>query len=386
MRWRLCAGVAGLGMLISCTGTRGLSEPVAPAAVAGARGWKSVAIEDERILWHGRVDARKPLLAWSGSGMEFRFRGTAFRLGLRSQDDGSMDPSGANFYNIVVDGKDAGCSSISRAEHEILVEKLKDTLHTVRIEKATEALCGRDKVTYFEVFGDLDSRPVAKRRKIVFFGNSITAGYGIEDSEPTNGFLAQTENASVTYASVAARLLDAEPTRLCISGRGLIRNYDGSKDMLLPDFLEWTSPQDRTPWPVKEEADVVVVEIGTNDFALGDPGEIPFLLAYQGLVNRLLARYPQARIVLLDSPMLTDEWPIDPGTRKPVPSASLLQGYLAQVKGGLAPANRSRVSVLQLAPQGPDVFGYGADYHPNRAQARCNGEELAAHIREVTGW
>lgn len=361
-------------------------EPVSASLPAGVKAWKSIALDDQRIYWHGRVDPRQPFLVWSGSGMEFRFRGSAFRLGLRSQNDGSMDPSGANFYNIIVDGKDAGCSSISRSDHEILVDKLKDTLHTVRIEKATEALCGRDKVTYFDVFGDLEERPATKRKQIVFFGNSITAGYGIEDNEPTNSFLAQTENASVTYASVAARLLGAEPTRICISGRGLTRNYDGSKDMLLPEFLDWTSPQERKPWTLKEEADVVVVEIGTNDFALGDPGEIPFILAYQGLVNRLLARYPQAKIVLLDSPMLTDEWPIDPKSRKPVPSASLLQGYLAQVKGGLAPATRSRVSVLQLAPQGPDAFGYGADYHPNRAQARCNGEELAAHIRQVTGW
>lgn len=34
-----------------------------------------------------------------------------------------------------------------------------------------------------------------------------------------------------------------------------------------------------------------------------------------------------------------------------------------------------------------DSRGYGADYHPNRAQAKLNGAELAAHLRKVvTEW
>lgn len=371
-------------LLVSCAGPRRVAEPSAPDHVKRAGGWARIELKDSRLEWKGRVDRMRPVLAWSGSGVVFRFRGTALKMGLNSLGGGVMDPSGVNYYNLIVDGKEQRSYPISTTDRELEISGLLDSVHEVRIEKATEALCGRDEVTYLDVLGELEACP-SRARQLMVFGNSITAGYGIEDNEPTNSFQAQTENASVTYAAVAASLLGADVTRICVSGRGLIRNYDGSKEMLLPDFLEWKAPQERVAWTA-ESADIVVVEVGTNDFALGDPGELPFVLAYQELVGRLLVRYPNARIILLDSPMLTDEWPVDPKTRRPVPSASLLQGYLAQVKGGLPSAQRSRVSVLQLAQQGADVFGYGADYHPNRAQARCNGEELAAHIRQVAGW
>jgi len=363
-------------------------ETVATGHAIAARTWMEIPRTEARLRWDGRVSGAHPLFAWSGSKLEFRFRGTAAKFRFRSLKDGGMDPAGRNFYNVYVDGKEAGSHQISAGNEAIDVDGLSDSVHLVQLEKATEAQCGRDELVGLSIFGELQMPEEAalKVRRIVFFGNSITAGYGIEDGNPLNSYGAETQNASVTYAAVASRLLKASRSQICISGRGLVRNFDGTKDLLLPEFLEWTAPQDKSAWRESEPADVVVVEIGTNDFGLGDPGELAFVLAYQELVRRLMVRYPQAKIVLVDSPMLTDEWPVDPKTKQPTPSASLLQGYLAQVRGGLASAQRSRLSVFHFMPQGADVFGYGADYHPNRTQAQCNGEELAEHIRKQAGW
>jgi lysophospholipase L1-like esterase len=347
--------------------------------------WQKVDLRNAKLGWSGRVNGERPILAWTASRLEFRFRGTAFSLQMKSLSDGGMDPSGRNYFNVLIDGQDSGNFPISAHETEIARSGLSDGEHVIAIEKATEAQCGRVEVVALKLFGEL--LPLEKpKRSILFFGNSITAGYGIEDSDPANSYLAETQNGSVSYAGVVARELNASRQQICISGRGLLRNFDGGKDMLLPEFVEWTAPQDHSPWKDEVSPDVVVIEIGTNDFALGDPGELAFVLAYQALVKRLMGKYPGAKVVVVDSPMLTDGWPIDPKTRKPVQSASLLRGYIRQIRGGLTPEYKARFSTFEFTPQGADVFGYGADYHPNRTQAQCNGEELAQHLRKVMAW
>jgi lysophospholipase L1-like esterase len=375
-----------MGILTSCATKGGATvTKVSDKAANGVRTWQTIDLANPKLGWSGRVNPARPVLAWTASRLEIRFHGTAFKLAMKPLHNGVMDPSGRNYFNVIVDGKDSGSHPISK--HETLIEMagLSDDQHLVVIEKATEAQCGGVEVVQLQVFGELLSqeRPA---RSMLFFGNSITAGYGVEASDPTNSFLAETQNGSVSFAAVAARELGAAREQICISGRGLLRNFDGGKDMLLPEFLEWTSPQDRTPWRGGQVPDVVVVEIGTNDFALGDPGELAFVLAYQALVKRLMERYPSSKIVVVDSPMLTDHWPVDPKTRQAVQSASLLRGYIRQIRGGLSPAQKARFSTFEFAPQGEDVFGYGADYHPNRRQAQCNGEELAEHVRKVMSW
>jgi lysophospholipase L1-like esterase len=349
-------------------------------------GWQPVFLTDPRLAWAGRITGTLPMFSWTGTQLRLRFRGRGVRFVLESQGDSHMQEADRNFYELNVDHRDSSSHAISKSEREIEVDSLLTGEHEVVLEKVTEALCGRDRLVRIEILDGELLQAAPTTRRILFLGNSITAGYGIEDNDPMSHFRPETQNGSVTYAGVAAGLLNASRTQVCISGRGLVRNFDGTKNDILPKFLDWSSPQDPKPWPVEERSDVVVVEIGTNDFSMGDPGELTFVLACQHLVRTLMAKYPNAHLVLIDSPMLTDEYPVNPRTRQPVPSHSLLRAYLAQVRRGLAATERPRLSVCQLTPQGADIYGYGADYHPNREQASLNGKELEEHIRTVMKW
>jgi len=391
MDWKICLVGLGCFLLASCGGgmSAGGNKMDTKSQARTERtpmGWRQVNLTDPRLAWEGRISGTLPMFSWTGTQLRLRFRGHGVRFVLESQGDSRMQEADRNYYELNIDHRDSSSHAVSKTEREIEVDSLPTGEHEVVLEKVTEALCGRDRLVRVELLDGelLQAAPATKR--ILFLGNSITAGYGIEDRDPLAHFRPETQNGSVSYAGVAAGLLQAARVQVCISGRGLVRNYDGAKDDILPKFFEWSSPQDPKPWTGEETPDVVVVEIGTNDFYQGDPGELTFVLACQQLVRTLMARYPKAHLVLVDSPMLTDEFPINPRTRKPVPSHSLLRAYLAQVRRGLAASERPRLSVCQLTPQGEDIYGFGADYHPNREQAGLNGKELEEHIRAVMKW
>jgi lysophospholipase L1-like esterase len=360
-------------------------ERIGSAPILRQVGWSSVDIADPKLLWTGRLDGRHPVFSWTGSQLRLRFLGKGVRFHFAPASGIRMAGVHRNFYNLLIDG-DTSCHPVSGEEREIAVEELPEGEHEVVLDKATEALCGGDRLTDVELL-DGQLLPSSRlSRTLLFLGNSITAGYGVEAEDPKETFSPETQNGMDSYAGVCARLLGAERIQICISGKGLVRNFDGSAELTVPKFRASTAPQDSRPWSGKEDPDAVVVEVGTNDFYLGDPGQLPFVLTYQSLVKDLLVRYPRAKIVLLDSPMLTNDFPIDTATDRPVASFSQLRFYLDQIPMGFSGAQRERISVFQQSQQSEEVLGTGADNHPNRAQAQLNGEELADHLRKILGW
>src|SRR5207302_915304 len=112
-----------------------------------------------------------------------------------------------------------------------------------------------------------------------------------------------------TYASIAARALDADLVTVCWSGRGVIRNYEGTTADVMPDLFERTIPEPPVPADFGDEPqpDAVVVLLGTNDF-LGGRGAPLDVGAFDRAYVRFLARvrdvHPRSLVVVATSPML----------------------------------------------------------------------------------
>ena len=82
----------------------------------------------------------------------------------------------------------------------------------------------------FEIAGVILPPPDRPAHKMLFFGDSITAGSGTEvpDGDPgcsADGWGQPVENADAAYGPVAARMLDADYHVVGVSGIGLVRNY-----------------------------------------------------------------------------------------------------------------------------------------------------------------
>ncbi len=125
-------------------------------------------------------------------------------------------------------------------------------------------------------------------KKIAFLGDSITQGCGCSTFE--NGFV-----------GVFGRKTGAEAQNYGIGGTRIARKHRRSADPIWDQcFLDRVETMDR-------DADCVVVFGGTNDFGHGDGGigvfedrdEFTFYGALHSLINRLIYRYPDKKIVFM---------------------------------------------------------------------------------------
>src|SRR5262249_28724043 len=127
-------------------------------------------------------------------------------------------------------------------------------------------------------------------------------GYGNEGAGPGCGFVNSEQNEYLAYGALAARALAADHTTIAWSGKS-------SYEML--EYFERTLPaRNDSKWDFTSyQPHVVVVNVGTNDFANVDPGEALWVRVYVKLIERIRAVYPQAVIVCAISSMLTDVFP-----------------------------------------------------------------------------
>jgi len=311
---------------------------------------------------------------WSGSGVAMSFQGTACWVHLFSP--GAV-------YRVVVDGVDRGPLDLRSGVDTLhaVATGLAQGPHEVVLSSRTEPLVSSATFFGFRIDGTPLAAGSGRTRKLEFYGNSITCGYGILDSIASNPFAAITEDEGKTFAAQAADSLAADRHTVCWSGKGVILN--NGKDTLTPtlpklhdrvlgtDSLHKWNFSSWTP-------DAVVIDLGTNDYSAVAPDSAWFEAVYAALVDSLHHRYPAARFVLVDGPMLSDGWPT--GIKTLTQVRRHLDNIVARV--ALAGANATHLS---LTPSNPSR-GYGADTHPNLAQATLNGQELAAHLRKVLGW
>lgn len=62
--------------------------------------------------------------------------------------------------------------------------------------------------------------PAPRERRLLFIGDSITAGYGVLCNDSSGPFAPETESAWHAYAAVATRALDADAHVIAYSGKG----------------------------------------------------------------------------------------------------------------------------------------------------------------------
>jgi len=317
----------------------------------------------------GRTDgnAKAPRFQWSGVHAVARFRGTGLSVDLIGGTD--------NHFEVVVDGVvKRTLSTDARRQVIPLAAGLPEGEHEVILWRRTEGNNG----SVSQVFGvsvhDGALLPArAPRRRLEAIGDSITCGYGNEGEGPGCAFSYVTENHYLSYAAVAARELDAELFTVCWSGKGVSRNYDGDTRFTLPEvYGRALATSDAGRWDFSWLPDVIVVNLGTNDFAGGDPGS-PFVDAYDRFVTELRGRAPHARVLLVIGPMLHE------------PALTKARAYLDEIVRRRRAAGDGRVEHVLVAPQDP-ADGLGCDHHPSTATHAKMGAAVARTIESRLGW
>lgn len=355
---------------LSCSPPTPPSAPPSAAPIAQPRASAETATPPATaplVRYVGRfdmTDVAGPRFAWAGSSIHARFRGTR----LRARITGAP-----NIYQVVIDGQPTSVLKTDPGKTDIEVARgLADGVHDVILYKRTEALFGSAVFLGFEPAESLLPAAPPSRRQIEIIGDSISNGYGIEGESAHCPFTPETENAYLTYGALAARALQAEERITAWSGRGVFRNYGGDKTDTLPVLFERTIPDDPAShwtftWPLP---DVVVINLGTNDFGQGDPGP-GFVTAYETFLARVRAEYSNATIFCALGSMLAE------------PSVSIARRYIQKV---VADAASPRVAFLEFPTQDLAHDGAGCDYHPNVVTQKKMADILVRAIHDKVGW
>ena len=261
-----------------------------------------------RVHTAGRVVDGGDVLrySWPGTAFEGRFRGPG--VGVVLHDPG-------NDYDVQIDGRTAA-TLVTPGAGIHWVRDLPDAEHLVRLVKRTESPTVTSTFGGFvaERGGELLPAPGPRARQIEFIGDSNTAGYGdLSSGHDCGDRLPRLSNADAGFAALAAARLNADRQLNAISGRGLVRNYDGRdpgvdfrtaypRALLAEPGDTWTAPGGWHP-------QLVVIVLGANDFSTPlHPGErwatagalvADFEAAYHRFLDGLRSRYGPGPVIVV---------------------------------------------------------------------------------------
>lgn len=219
----------------------------------------------------------------------------------------------------------------------------------------------------------------AKSLSIEFIGDSITCAYGVEASSADDPFKTTQQNFMKSYAHIAAQALDADYSAVCYSGYGIVSGWsgDGRRNgrMLLPPVYGLVSENSGRPWDFSAHSyDVVVVNLGTNDFTYtGTDGARmkEFAIGYADFLDQVREANPASYIVCTLGTMYGSEelYPV---------LEQAVHDYAART-------GDERVACYLSDPIDIEADDCGTTEHPNATTQQKIADALAEVIREVLG-
>ncbi|HYP89938.1 MAG TPA: SGNH/GDSL hydrolase family protein [Polyangiaceae bacterium] len=343
------------------------------------------------VSYLGRVDCQAPggpLLGFVGASVRVRFVGTGLELKL--DDFGRGTAQSTNYYDVSVDGGRPALLEVSPQQKQyVLAAGLPEGEHLVELFKRGESGpggnvgAGLGKVLGFKLHGRQLLPVSLPSRRLEFVGDSITCGYGNEVSTNDPGsapFTTRASNGHKAYGALTAARLGASYVAVAYSGRGVSRNYAGSPGQVLPELYLQSVPEapSATRWdPAQYTPDAVIINLGSNDFSTPGVDRRAFAESYARFLTTLRGYYPQAALVVVIGPMLSDAYP--PGEN----ALSSVTAELNEVLAARARAGDSRVHLVTLSTQsGP----WGEDWHPSLATHERMADELTPRLKTILGW
>jgi carbohydrate esterase-like protein/GDSL-like lipase/acylhydrolase family protein len=286
---------------------------------------KIIAFHDPRIYYEGRISKKQDAaeLSWPGTSVVIFFRGTNISAILKDADT-------ANYYNVIIDDKEIHKIHTDTVKHNyLLASGLDKGEHKIELFKRTEWDKGKTMFYGFETASETNILPLhpAKKRKIEFYGNSITCGYATEDysgNDIGNGYF---ENNYLSYAAITARYFDAQYYCIAKSGIGVMVSWF---PLIMPEMYDRLDASDSSSkWDFSNYTpDIVVINLFQNDswivkmpdnaqfkhrFGNKAPDDQFIINSYKNFVSSIRTKYPGADIICalgnMDATAKGSPWP-----------------------------------------------------------------------------
>jgi lysophospholipase L1-like esterase len=298
---------------------------------------------------------------WPGVAFYARFRGTAASVQLN-------DGNNQNAFEVVLDDQAPRkfrttssqtsyplASGLAAGEHQVIVWR-----STEVFDSGTTDFVG---IGDFGAGGALLAPPPAPERRIEVIGDSISVGAGLEGGSANCAANKSSTDNYYAYGSVAARAVGADVVTIAYSGIGVYRSYGGN-DPTMPARYDRALPSNDGAWDFsKYQPHVVVINLGTNDFGSGDPGQA-FVDAYVTFAKQVRSKYPDAYFIL--AAMYSNH-----------------EAAIGNVVNKLKSDGSSKVELLKLAAAQNNK---GCAQHPDKTAQQAMGQLLATRLKAVMNW
>lgn len=351
---------------------------------------------DAKLL--GRTTADKEGTVWcalSGTGMEFRYKGTKLAVALRGDDltkitdleqleelreaEDVENPRFAVYINEkrvldqVLCDQNRECFIWESSEPEEITVKI------LKLSEAPMSLLGIAALLT-EENGTIQKTP-DRAHKIEFIGDSITCGYGVDDENEEHPFSTATEDVTAAYAYLTAQTLGADYSMVSYSGYGIISGYTETDEKLLtelvPDMYEYVGYSrgkaegeaiSLRKWNFESfQPDVVVINLGTNDDSYckdETDRQQEFAERYADFLEEVRRHNPGAYLLCVYGIMTDRLFPyVEKAARK------------YREKTG-----DQRIGVIPIEPH-TEKDGFVADWHPSRKTHQRAAEKVSHEIR-----
>jgi len=327
--------------------------------------------DNGNIRYVGRIgfsDKQRPRIWAPGVYIQAKFKGAQCEIILNDENLGGHN---LNYLEIVIDNNKPYRIQTTGKENVIKVSAgLSDGEHSILICKDTESNIG-----YIDFIGlrceQLLPLPPPLKRKIEYFGDSITSGTGMDQSvfPCGQGQWYDQHNAYMSYGARTARNLNADWQLSALAGVGLLHSCCNMKVVLPQIYDKVVLAADSITWDFRaQQPDVVTICIGQNDGPQQD--STLFCSTYVKLIGSIRAHYPKADIICLTSPMAD------------ATLTAVLKRYLNGIVTYVNASGDKRVSEYFFSRS----YNRGCGGHPDIDDHQLIADELTAYIKRLKKW
>ncbi len=362
-----------LVLFSSCGTTKSVSEPSSQPRVDNppVKMRLDTFLVDKGVVYNGRIgnNAGSKEFYWSGTSAKIKFIGKTLKFAIQ-------DKRGDNYYNAILDGVilDVIRPDSNYTVYEILSDN-HNKEHIFELLKISEWTRGTSLFYGFDIGDGTYLEQDRKKKTFSFYGNSITAGYAVDDLSGKDSPDSTYTNFFKSYARITADYFDANYYAIARSGIGIMISWF---DQIMPELYNRLDPSDKnSKWDFKnDKSEYVIVNLFQNDeylvnkpdyptykkaFANGSPSEEDIVSAYKSFISKIRIAYPHAKIIC----ML--------GNMGIVKDASPWKGYVTKAVKGI---------------KDEKIYTFFATYkgtpgHPNEIEQKTMAQELIRFIEGI---
>ena len=312
----------------------------------------------------------------SGSGCAFLCDGESATIELLVRNSYSVPYSHRPRVLILVNGETAADVVLDEESESITVDLSSISGDAeVQILKASESVYSTVGIASITANAKGDICPAPQRQlRIEFIGDSITAGYGLDEENPNAAFSTRTENFAETYAYLAAKELFADCNAVAFSGYGVLTGFSSNgraNDYVIFKHYDCaiSNSTDAPSWDFSGFVpNVVVINLGTNDASYcSTQGSIEaFENEYKRLLYLVRQRNPSAYILCVLGDMNNSLYPA-------IERAA--EAYKAETGDSFI-----RCATLSFEM---GTYGSAIDGHPNKQSNALAAQTLVSELKAL---